>query len=136
MIAVDTNVVVRFLVGDDPVQARLAKTLFAASRVAVPHTVLLETEWVLRRRYRFAREQIATAFGDLLGMGTVSCLDDEAVRIAVDAFAQGCDFADAMHAATAGPATSAFATFDKVFARQARDMKHLPPIRLLDQDHP
>ena len=45
MIALDTNVVVRFLVNDEAVQARRAHALIEANSVFVPVTVLLETEW-------------------------------------------------------------------------------------------
>ncbi len=131
MIAIDTNVVVRFLVQDDPRQGRRAESLVARNRIAVPHTVLLETEWVLRRRYGFPREQIADALVGLLGIESVWCADGEAVARAIDAFVHGCDFADAMHAVTAGPATSEFVTFDKTFARQAADITDFPRVRLL-----
>jgi predicted nucleic-acid-binding protein len=130
MIAVDTNVVVRFLVGDDREQARRAGRLFGESAVFVPHTVLLEAEWVLRRGYRFTRERIAGAFIGLLGVETVACVDGDAVRRAIDAFASGCDFADAMHAATAGEVAAEFVTFDRDFAKRAT-IADLPVVRLL-----
>lgn len=51
MRAVDTNVLVRALVQDDPTQARRAQACLNAQRVYVPVTVILELEWVLRSRY-------------------------------------------------------------------------------------
>lgn len=132
MIAVDTNVVVRFLVNDDTVQFDIAKSLVAKNVIAVPHTVLLETEWVLRRSYGFVREQIVGALTALLGIETVTCANSEAVGKAIDAFAHGCDFADAMHAATADAAATEFVTFDKTFARQARTLDGVLPVRLLE----
>jgi predicted nucleic-acid-binding protein len=131
MIAIDTNVVVRFLVQDDRLQARQAESLVAKNKVAVPHTVLLETEWVLRRRYHFSREQIAAAFVSLLGIETVWCPEGEAVACAINTFAQGCDFADAMHATTSGLAVTEFVTFDRDFAKRAAGMTDLPLVRLL-----
>jgi predicted nucleic-acid-binding protein len=130
VIAVDTNVVVRFLVGDNPAEAKRAAALFARNHISVPLTVLLETEWVLRRSYRFASERISSALDDLLGIPTVSCPQREAVRIALDAFARGCDFADALHAAAATRA-DAFATFDRAFVRRAGPLASLPPLRLV-----
>jgi hypothetical protein len=48
MFAVDTNVVVRYLVNDNAAQAARARRLVEREDIFVPLTVLLETEWVLR----------------------------------------------------------------------------------------
>ena len=48
MRAVDTNVLVRYYLRDDPAQARLAEGVLSAGAVFVPKTVVLELEWVLR----------------------------------------------------------------------------------------
>ena len=49
MIAVDTNILVRYLTNDDAEQAQLAIDLLNGSEhIWLPKTVLLETEWVLR----------------------------------------------------------------------------------------
>jgi predicted nucleic-acid-binding protein len=69
MIAVDTNVVVRFLTNDEPRQARRAANLFHREEVLLPRTVLLECEWVLRHAYGIGREVIAEACPSLDGTG-------------------------------------------------------------------
>ena len=51
IVAVDTNILVRFLVADEPEQARRARELFSLNTILIPTTVLLETEWVLRSAY-------------------------------------------------------------------------------------
>lgn len=55
MIGIDTNVLVRYLVQDDPDQAalatRLLESLSSAAPAFVSHVVLAETVWVLRSRY-------------------------------------------------------------------------------------
>ena len=56
MIAVDTNVLVRFLVRDDAKQAGRAASLIRANAVWISKTVLLETECVLRSLYASRRE--------------------------------------------------------------------------------
>ena len=56
MIAVDSNVLVRFLVLDDAKQAARAAALIRANEIWVSKTVLLETEWVLRSLYGFSPE--------------------------------------------------------------------------------
>jgi predicted nucleic-acid-binding protein len=131
MIAVDTNVLVRFLVDADDEQFASARQLFARNSVAISTTVFLETEWVLRRSFGFGRDRIGRVFRDLLGIELVVCRDAEAVLYAVEALEQGCDFADALHAATADPDASAFVTFDREFAKRAPRIPGLPPIRLL-----
>ena len=55
MIAVDTNVIVRLLTGDEPRQSEQARLLFDRETIFLPKTVLLEAEWVLRRLYRLER---------------------------------------------------------------------------------
>lgn len=132
MIAVDTNVLVRFLVGgDSPQQAALALTVFAENRVAVGHTVLLEAEWVLRRSFNFSPHEIAQAFTRLLGLASVTCARRDAVVNALRAFEAGCDFADALHTATAEDGVSEFVTFDRSFAKRADAYGLLRRVRLL-----
>ena len=67
MIAVDTNVLVRFLVRDDAKQAARAAALIQANEIWVCKTVLLETEWVLRSLYGFSPESLAGALRSLAG---------------------------------------------------------------------
>ena len=50
MIVVDTNVLVRLLVIDDPRQCALVRSLFESETIRVLRSVLLESEWVLRAR--------------------------------------------------------------------------------------
>jgi predicted nucleic-acid-binding protein len=118
MIAVDTNVVVRFLVRDDAGQAARAAELIRSGEIWISKTVLLETEWVLRSLYDFTPQSLAGALRALAGLGTVFLEDAGAVAKALDWFEQGLDFADALHLASAGNAKQ-FATFDRKFARQA-----------------
>src|SRR5687768_3911457 len=127
MIGVDTNVLVRFFVPDDPAQAAAVRSLFAGQKVAIAHTVLLETEWVLRRSFKFGRQEIASAILRVLGLPTVFCPRPDEVLDAVDAFQAGCDFADALHAATSERTIVEFVTFDRRFAELARNQGLLPP---------
>jgi predicted nucleic-acid-binding protein len=132
MIAIDTNILVRFLVSHDrPEQGSAAQALFKENEVALPHTVLLETEWVLRRAFRFSREQIADALSDVLALRTILCPRRDFVLIALRAFRGGCDFADALHATTSEPGVREFLTFDRDFARRAKALGLAPPVRLL-----
>jgi len=110
-IAVDTNVVIRLLTGDDPVQAARARTLFENEAVRLPKTVVLESEWVLRRLYGFGRGEVAAALTRLMGLPNVRCEDEAAVVAALEWATSGLDFADALRLASAASAQT-FATFD------------------------
>jgi len=71
MIALDTNVLVRFLVRDDAAQFERAQRLIrresnAGEPVFISLLVLLETEWVLRSRYKLAKTEIRDTFDALL----------------------------------------------------------------------
>ncbi len=119
MIAIDTNVLVRLLVGDDAAQLKRATRLVARSQVWVPVTVLLEAEWVLRSAYRFRQPRISAAFRAFLGLDNVTPESPALLAQALDGYDTGMDFADALHLASAHE-TTAFFTFDRTLARDAR----------------
>lgn len=121
MLAVDTNVLIRFLIDDDPRQHQRAVTLFRQHRIWLSRTVLLETEWVLRSAFQVEAADIALAFQRLLRLPNVVCDGASAIMSALDALAHGMDFADALHLQCAVHAgcTTGFATFDKRFIRRA-----------------
>ena len=127
MIAIDTNVVVRFLTRDDPVQAARARALVETGSVFLLQTVILETAWVLRTGYRFDRAAITSGLRQLLGLPGVAVDDPAAVAQALDLHDQGFDFADALHLASSRQA-DAFATFDHALRRKARHLPDLVPI--------
>jgi predicted nucleic-acid-binding protein len=127
VIAVDTNVVVRYLVEDDVAQTDRAEVVLRSGAVLVSKTVLLEAEWVLGSRYEFDRAAIANGLRGLLGLPGVSVEDPEAVARALDLHDQGFDFADALHLASSRRA-DAFATFDRALRRKARRMVDLVPV--------
>jgi predicted nucleic-acid-binding protein len=127
VIAIDTNVVVRFLTRDDPVQAARARALIGTGSVLALQTVILETEWVLRTQYRFDRGAIARGLRQLLGLPGVTVEKPEAVAQALDLHHQGFDFADALHLASSRGA-DAFATFDHALRRRARHVPDLMPV--------
>ena len=127
MTAVDTNIVVRFLTRDEPAQAARAKALIEAGPVFVPRTVVLETAWVLPSVYRFERAAIGAAITKLLGLPGVEAEDGPAVARALGWYAQGFDFADALHLASSGRAR-AFATFDQALRRRARTVAGVVPV--------
>jgi predicted nucleic-acid-binding protein len=127
VIALDTNVVVRFLTQDEPGQAARARALIEAGSVFIPKTVMLETEWVLRSAYQIEPPAIAASFVRLLGLATVVVEDRWAIIRALAWYGQGLDFADALHLACAQQA-DAFATFDRRLQRKGHSATGAIPI--------
>lgn len=119
MHAVDTNVIVRLLTGDDPQQYARAQTLIAREQVYVPMTVLLETEWVLRTAYRFSAPVVAKALRDFAGLPTITLEAPVRFKAALDWFQSGMDFADALHLA-ASSHCEAMISFDTDLAKIAK----------------
>ncbi len=75
MRAADTNVIVRYLMGDDPAQADKARAIIGQEPVFVPRTVVLEVEWVLRSVYEMPIGRIIPALRALAGLPGVSVED-------------------------------------------------------------
>jgi predicted nucleic-acid-binding protein len=121
MIAVDTNVVVRLLVGDDLKQTKTARALFEREIVWISRTVLLETAWVLDSVYGLEDRQVAASLGGLLGLAQVKVEDGEGVRLALDWAAQGMDLSDAIHLSGV-PDSTRFTTFDRGLVRSAKKL--------------
>ena len=119
MLGLDTNVLVRFLVRDDEEQFERAQKLIrreaqAGAPVLVGHLVLLETECVLRSRYKLSKVEILGALSDLMSAMDVIFEDEAAIEEALfqwkDSSAQ---FADCLIGARHRTlACSATATFD------------------------
>ena len=123
--AIDTNVLVRFLIGDDLAQAAVAADRISLGFVLLP-TVAVETEWVLRAGYSWPRERIEAAFRDVIDLPEATGLPANMDWV-LDRFAAGADFADMMHLSMAGDA-DAFVTFDHRIEKRAGDS---PPVAVI-----
>jgi predicted nucleic acid-binding protein len=119
MLAVDTNLIVRYLTGDHPGQSAKARAVIDGEDVFVSTTVLLETEWVLRSVYGFDSTQVCTALRAFAGLPRVSLEDPALVATALDRTAHGLDFADALHLGRAEDRGD-FVTFDRRLIKAAR----------------
>ncbi len=113
-IAVDTNVLVRAAVADDPAQARVAaKVLADAGLIAVALPCLCEFVWVLLRVYHFQPSDAAAAIRALLATANVE-VNRPAVELGLLVLEAGGDFADgviAYEGSWLGGTT--FVSFDK-----------------------
>ena len=119
MIAVDTNILVRAILGDDPKQSPLARKAIENSRdVIVPITVLIELAWVLKS-VGWSRSQIHQALGTLALQPSIYLDRSQETLAALDDFKTGpADFADylALHLAKALGARKLL-TFDRKLAK-------------------
>jgi predicted nucleic-acid-binding protein len=118
MRAIDTNIIVRYLTGDDPKQAVKVRAVIGYEPVFVPRTVLLEAEWVLRGVYELPTAQVISGLRALAGLPGVTVEDAPMAAKAMEWAEAGMDFADALHLASALDC-SGFLTFDRRFARTA-----------------
>ncbi|TLZ33740.1 MAG: type II toxin-antitoxin system VapC family toxin [Gammaproteobacteria bacterium] len=85
MRAVDTNVIVRIVVRDEPGQVRAAER-FAAGGAWVSHVVLAEATWVLDAIYQRTAQQIAAAIDRLLNHKDFTVQDSDVVVAALEQF--------------------------------------------------
>ena len=113
-ISVDTNVLARAVLNDDPAQTRAARKLLKeASLIAVPMPCLCELVWVLRRGAKLSKDDVATAVRSLMNVGNV-VVNRPAVELGLAVLEAGGDFADgaiAYEGAFLGGET--FVSFDK-----------------------
>ncbi|WP_033919440.1 type II toxin-antitoxin system VapC family toxin [Sphingomonas sp. 37zxx] len=115
MKALDSNVVLRLLLGDDPVQAPIAEQIVRGP-CWISLTVLLEIAWVLGSRYRLDRADVAAVLRAMFCYETLTIEAGEDALWAIDRYEQGGDIADLLHLVAARH-TDAFATFDRGIAR-------------------
>jgi predicted nucleic acid-binding protein len=119
MLAVEPNLIVRYLTGDHPGQSAKARAVIDGEDVFVSTTVLLETEWVLRSVYSFDSARVCAALRAFAGLPRVSLEDPALVATALDRTAHGLDFADALHIGRAEDRGD-FVTFDRRLIKAAR----------------
>ena len=120
MRAIDTNVLVRYLTGDDPEQAARARVAVDAGGIFAGTIVLLESEWLLRRVYGFTGKEVAASLRSFAGLPGVSVENPALLAEALARTEEGMDFADALHlGATDG--CEAMLTFDRRFIEAAGD---------------
>ena len=123
MIGLDTNVLVRIAVHDDPQQVRHAQKLMRSLSAEDPGWIstpcLLEFVWVLTRRYRVAREDVARFVEDLLSTDSIVIEHWENVANALALFRRGkADFGDCLIVTSARAAgCRKTVTFDEIAAR-------------------
>ena len=93
MAALDTNVLVRYLVQDDARQGVHARALIVGAlnrgeTLFIPITVLLELEWVLRSAYAFPKDQIILVLSKLLASKELVFESESSAEVALELYRQ------------------------------------------------
>lgn len=124
MPALDTNVLVRYIVQDDTAQKAAAKRLIKRCvaqglTLFVPVTVVLELEWVLRSSFEFDKDDVLLTLSSLFSTAELTFESERALEVALHLFRKGsADFADCLHIASAAQAgEQPLWTFDKGAAK-------------------
>ena len=98
MRALDTSVLARWLLNDDPKQSAIAEQVLA-QRVWVSQTVMLELGWVLFKALQLPRPVVAAMLQQIVELDTVEVENCDALDWAISRFQRGADWADMIHIA-------------------------------------
>jgi predicted nucleic-acid-binding protein len=121
VIAIDTNILVRYLLRDEPAQTALARTfidreLSEENPGFVAIVTIVELDWVCRRVYGITEAGVGDAIRKLLEIRQLVVEEAEMVEQALDR--ESGELADALiHAAGKAAGCSKTVTFDRRFAR-------------------
>lgn len=119
MKAIDTNILIRYLIQDDAKQGGLAIELIESGKpVFLTHTVLIEAVWVLTASYGLDRDAIVKVLYELTKNGFFILDKDQIISRALQDYQQGFDFADMVigYYGVSKGCTSTY-TFDKKAAK-------------------
>ena len=124
MPALDTNVLIRYLVRDDAAQLAAAERLIRrcvseGQTLFVPVTVTLKLEWVLRSSFGYAKDATIGTLSDQFSAAELSFESERALEVALELYRNGrAEFADCLHVALAAQADEPpLWTFDKAAAK-------------------
>jgi predicted nucleic acid-binding protein len=116
----DTNVLIRHLTGDPPVQARRATSyLRRANELLVPDLIVAEVVYVLESFYEVKRQRVAELARAIVGFPAVVVVDESLLLRALEVYeVERLDFADAYLVASAeASGVGTIASFDREIDR-------------------
>lgn len=123
MPALDTNVLVRYLIADDKKQFEVAKKFIEETipgeSLFIPLSVSVELEWVLRSLYELNKSMIIATFNRLLESREIEFHEESTIEIALSLYTDNnADFADCLHIACAQSQSRVpLVTFDRKASR-------------------
>ena len=125
MIGLDTNVLLRYITQDDPIQSKIATdyiSLYCTEETPgyICHIVLCELSWVLESNYQQKKETIISLIEELLQVNQLEIFESETVWRALNDFkTSNADFADHLIAnSNKANGCSKTITFDKKAGKQ------------------
>jgi predicted nucleic-acid-binding protein len=130
MIGIDTSIVLRYLLKDDPALSPRALEIIAGNDCFLSRAALTEVVYTLESYYRSSRADIGRALDALLSLQRVTVEDRAVSERAVSWYKAGMDFGDAMIAASSH-GSAHVATFDRDFARLARKLRTSPAVEFV-----
>ena len=130
MAALDTNVAVRLMTGDDARQTAAAQALLLEEECSIAPSVLMECEWVLRAAYGMRPALIAQLMRGLLNIDAIVAQAPALTDRVLDAYEGGMDFADALHALQT-PEGEKFVSFDAALVKRAAKLGLRRVVRLV-----
>jgi predicted nucleic-acid-binding protein len=129
MTAIDTNVLVRYLVQDDEDQFQQVLRMLDRKRATffVCDLVLVETDWVLRDLYEWTHGEVAGAFALLTTIPNLIFENEGRLRASLRALRLGADLADELIVRTCRDrGAGSFATFDEGIIRRHKPFAVFP----------
>ena len=119
MRAVDTNILVRYYLADDPAQSRIARRVLEEGDIFVPKTVVLELAWVLESVAEQPVRKVRECLSHLAALPGITIEDEDEVQAAIQLYADGLDFADALHVCASSACTELLTFDDRGFVKRA-----------------
>jgi len=99
----DTNIIVRYLTGDDPIKAQACLALFQRvqqgdEELATSETIIAEVTYVLTSQYQLGHPEIAARLRPLLALGGLKLPAKRVVQHALERYSESprLDFEDAL----------------------------------------
>lgn len=119
--SLDTNLLARYYLDDDPAQADIAQAILnGEGPLFVAASVVIELVWVLGRGGPgLSRPRVVAILRHLLSVPSVHIEHEATIEAAMEAYARGLDFGDALHLASSARCTRLL-SFDRKFVARAR----------------
>lgn len=126
MLSLDTNVLARYLLGDDVEQQRQAKILISNHQCFVLMTVILELAWVLRSN-KISKAMIIQKLIEISKLTNIHLENETAFKIAMQYAINGMDIADAIHLSLSQSYSYLpMTTFDVNFIKKSNSIDKVP----------
>jgi predicted nucleic-acid-binding protein len=133
MIAIDANIILRYLLLDDVKQTPLATAIIEGDEaLIIPISVIMEVCWMLRLKLH-TKSEIIHLLSELAGQPNINLQAANAIAKSFELAEEGLDLADALHhclleVTNDAKSVTAFYTFDKVFAKRGQKLKLKPQL--------